>query len=84
MAVPFAFEIHHTFPEALFDDLDIREQLQRLFAETGTNFTMDMAGNEIALFTDSEVAVYVRALTGGDGSNVYYDSDFGSAVQNGP
>ncbi len=26
----------------------------------------------------------LAARTGGDGSNVYYDSGFGSAVQNGP
>ncbi|KOF18491.1 hypothetical protein AC244_14110 [Ensifer adhaerens] len=44
---------------------------------------MDMAGNEIALFSDPQYAAYVRALTGVDGGNVYYDSGFGSSVHRG-
>ncbi|RWF75673.1 calcium-binding protein, partial [Mesorhizobium sp.] len=83
MAIPFAFQIHHIFPTKLFDDPRIAESLQQLLAVTGTNFTMDMAGNEIALFSDPEVAAYVRALTNADGSNVYYDSGFGSVIHTG-
>lgn len=67
MAVPFAFQIHHIFPKELFDDPRIAERLPLLLAETSASFTMDMAGNEIALFSDPEYAAYVRALTGVDG-----------------
>ncbi|MDX8500902.1 hypothetical protein RFM99_21130, partial [Mesorhizobium sp. VK4C] len=81
MAVPFAFQIHHIFPLELFSDPRISAKLSLLLA--GTDFTKDMAGNEIALFSDPDVAAYVQALTESDGSNVYYDSGFGAAVHNG-
>ncbi|PDS74837.1 calcium-binding protein, partial [Rhizobium sp. L43] len=78
MAVPFAFQIHHIFPVELLLDPTIAERLASLLAET--NFTMDMAGNEIALFSDPQDAAYVRALTGVDGKNIYYESGFGSSL----
>jgi hypothetical protein len=72
MTAPFAFQIHHIFPSELFADPIIAARLSSLLAETGANFTKDMAGNEIALFSDPEAAAYVQALTDLDGSNIYY------------
>lgn len=60
MAAPFAFQVHHIFPKELFDNPIIADDLASLLA--GTNFTVDMAGNEIALFSDPQYAAYVRAL----------------------
>lgn len=58
MAGPFAFQIHHIFPKELFDDPRIAEQLASLIA--GSNFTTDMAGNEIALFSDPSTLTMYR------------------------
>ncbi|TIP25753.1 MAG: hypothetical protein E5X67_23465, partial [Mesorhizobium sp.] len=81
MPVPFVFQIHHIFPLELFGDPRIATKLSLLLA--GTDFTKDMSGNEIALFSDPKVAAYVRSLTSVDGSNIYIEGGFGSSVHNG-
>jgi len=76
-----AFQIHHIFTGELFRS-ELADSLANLLATGPANITLDMAGNEIALFSNAAQAAAVQAAIAA-GSTVHTNGGFGGSQHNG-
>jgi hypothetical protein len=78
-ATLYDFEIHHIFPEQLYDDTNpIAQQFLSLMASAPVKISFHMNGNKIALYTHPEQAAAIRKAIAA-GSRIHIDAGWGGS-----